>query len=101
MLAADRFYGPAQLIGWCREAAWSYRIRLKGGSKKLPFMGSLKQLARSALSLCKQGLPPRPLRPPRQCPRPTKHHGVASHRRLKFSLTIDKVEFRRVSERFA
>ena len=30
MLAADRFYGTAQLIGWCRTAGWSYRIRLKG-----------------------------------------------------------------------
>ena len=30
MLAADRFYGTAQLIGWCQKAGWSYRIRLKG-----------------------------------------------------------------------
>lgn len=30
MLAADRFYGTAQLIGWCQDARWSYRIRLKG-----------------------------------------------------------------------
>lgn len=30
MLAADRFYGTAQLIGWCQKADWSYRIRLKG-----------------------------------------------------------------------
>ena len=30
MLAADRFYGTAQLIGWCQKARWSYRIRLKG-----------------------------------------------------------------------
>jgi len=30
LLAADRFYGTAQLIGWCRKAEWSYRIRLKG-----------------------------------------------------------------------
>ena len=30
MLAADRFYGTAKLIGWCRDAGWSYRIRLKG-----------------------------------------------------------------------
>jgi len=30
LLAADRFYGTAQLIGWCQEAGWSYRIRLKG-----------------------------------------------------------------------
>ena len=30
MLAADRFYGTASLIGWCRQAGWSYRIRLKG-----------------------------------------------------------------------
>jgi hypothetical protein len=30
MLAADRFYGTAALIGWCIRAGWSYRIRLKG-----------------------------------------------------------------------
>jgi hypothetical protein len=30
ILAADRFYGTAGLIGWCQEAGWSYRIRLKG-----------------------------------------------------------------------
>ena len=30
MLAADRFYGTAKLIGWCQEAGWGYRIRLKG-----------------------------------------------------------------------
>jgi hypothetical protein len=30
MLAADRFYGTAQMIGWCQKAGWSYRIRLKG-----------------------------------------------------------------------
>ena len=30
MLAADRFYGTAQLIGWCQKAGWSYRIRLEG-----------------------------------------------------------------------
>lgn len=30
LLAGDRFYGTAALIGWCRAAGWSYRIRLKG-----------------------------------------------------------------------
>jgi hypothetical protein len=30
LLAGDRFYGTAQLIGWCQAAGWSYRIRLKG-----------------------------------------------------------------------
>lgn len=30
MLAADRFYGTAALIGWCQRAGWQYRIRLKG-----------------------------------------------------------------------
>ncbi len=30
LLAADRFYGTAQLTGWCQKAGWSYRIRLKG-----------------------------------------------------------------------
>ena len=27
--AADRFYGTAKLIAWCREAGWGYRIRLR------------------------------------------------------------------------
>jgi hypothetical protein len=30
MLVADRFYGTANLIGWCQATQWSYRIRLKG-----------------------------------------------------------------------
>lgn len=30
LLAADRFYGTAQLIDWCQTAGWAYRIRLKG-----------------------------------------------------------------------
>lgn len=30
MLAADRFYGTAALIGWCKRHGWAYRIRLKG-----------------------------------------------------------------------
>lgn len=30
LLVADRFYGTAQLIDWCQEAGWAYRIRLKG-----------------------------------------------------------------------
>jgi hypothetical protein len=30
LLTADRFYGTAALIGWCQNAGWGYRIRLKG-----------------------------------------------------------------------
>ncbi len=30
MLSADRFYGTASLIDWCRQSGWRYRIRLKG-----------------------------------------------------------------------
>jgi hypothetical protein len=26
----DRFYGTADLIGWCQERGWDYRLRLKG-----------------------------------------------------------------------
>ena len=29
-LMGDRFYGTADLIGWCQERAWDYRLRLKG-----------------------------------------------------------------------
>jgi Transposase DDE domain len=30
MLAGDRFYGTAELVGWCQEQKWKYRLRLKG-----------------------------------------------------------------------
>lgn len=29
-LMADRFYGTADLIAWCQEQGWDYRLRLKG-----------------------------------------------------------------------
>ena len=29
-LMGDRFYGTADLIGWCQDHAWDYRLRLKG-----------------------------------------------------------------------
>lgn len=29
LLSADRFYGTSTLIGWCQQAGWQYRIRLK------------------------------------------------------------------------
>jgi Transposase DDE domain len=29
-LLGDRFYGTADLIGWCQDRDWSYRLRLKG-----------------------------------------------------------------------
>lgn len=30
MLAGDRFYGTAELVGWCQKQRWGYRLRLKG-----------------------------------------------------------------------
>ena len=30
MLAGDRFYGTADLVGWCQKQGWKYRLRLKG-----------------------------------------------------------------------
>ena len=30
MLAGDRFYGTAELVKWCQEQGWGYRLRLKG-----------------------------------------------------------------------
>lgn len=30
MLAGDRFYGTADLVGWCQKQGWRYRLRLKG-----------------------------------------------------------------------
>lgn len=29
-LMGDRFYGTADLIGWCQDRNWDYRLRLKG-----------------------------------------------------------------------
>lgn len=29
-LLGDRFYGTADLIGWCQQRGWGYRLRLKG-----------------------------------------------------------------------
>jgi hypothetical protein len=29
-LMGDRFYGTADLIGWCQNRGWGYRLRLKG-----------------------------------------------------------------------
>lgn len=33
MLAGDRFYGTADLITWCQQHKWRYRLRLKGNLK--------------------------------------------------------------------
>lgn len=50
VLMADRFYGTPDLIGWCRDRRWDYRLRLKGnllarvGGKKT----TTGDLARSA-----------------------------------------------------
>ena len=30
ILLADRFYGTAEMIRWCRDQGWDYRLRLKG-----------------------------------------------------------------------
>ncbi len=30
MLAGDRFYGTSDLVQWCQEHNWGYRLRLKG-----------------------------------------------------------------------
>jgi DDE family transposase len=30
VLLADRFYGTAEMIRWCRDRGWDYRLRLKG-----------------------------------------------------------------------
>jgi hypothetical protein len=32
-LMGDRFYGTADLISWCQERNWGYRLRLKGNLK--------------------------------------------------------------------
>lgn len=30
MLAGDRFYGTSELVQWCQQQGWQYRLRLKG-----------------------------------------------------------------------
>ena len=30
LITGDRFYGTAALVGWCQQAGWGYRLRLKG-----------------------------------------------------------------------
>lgn len=30
MLTGDRFYGTADLVNWCQQHGWKYRLRLKG-----------------------------------------------------------------------
>ena len=30
VLLADRFYGTPEMIRWCRNRGWDYRLRLKG-----------------------------------------------------------------------
>lgn len=54
MLAADRFYGTAALIGWCREAGWGYRIRLKGNLTLQHKGGEIT--TGEAVKLCPEGL---------------------------------------------
>jgi len=54
MLAADRFYGTAGLVGWCRKAGWGYRIRLKGNLTLQHEGGEMS--AGDAVKLCPDGL---------------------------------------------
>ncbi len=54
MLAADRFYGTAKLIGWCQKAGWSYRIRLKGNLTLAHLGGELT--TGEVIALCPEGV---------------------------------------------
>lgn len=54
MLAADRFYGTAALTRWCRDAGWSYRIRLKGNLTLGHEGGEIT--TGEAVKLCPEGL---------------------------------------------
>jgi hypothetical protein len=44
MLAGDRFYGTADLVGWCQKQGWGYRLRLKGNLCLYQDQGSDKTL---------------------------------------------------------
>ncbi len=52
VLLADRFYGTPDMIAWCRDTGWDYRLRLKGNLTAR--LGSRKQttgeLARSGVN---------------------------------------------------
>lgn len=54
LLAADRFYGTAALIGWCQDAGWQYRIRLKGNLGLAHKDGEMS--TGDILRLCPEGL---------------------------------------------
>lgn len=54
MLAADRFYGTAKLIGWCQKSGWSYRIRLKGNLTLAHQGGELA--TGEVITLCPEGV---------------------------------------------
>ena len=54
LLAADRFYGTAALVGWCQEAGWGYRIRLKGNLTLQHEGGEIA--TGEAVKLCPEGL---------------------------------------------
>ncbi|MGH7088494.1 MAG: transposase, partial [Stellaceae bacterium] len=49
ILLADRFYGTPEMIRWCRERGWDYRLRLK--SNLLARLGARKTTT-GALALC-------------------------------------------------
>jgi hypothetical protein len=50
MLAGDRFYGTADLVGWCQQQGWQYRLRLKGNLYVYQDQGPAKTLVLKALS---------------------------------------------------
>lgn len=54
MLAADRFYGTANLVDWCQKARWQYRIRLKGNLTLQHEDGEMS--TSEAVKLCPEGL---------------------------------------------
>lgn len=45
MLAADRFYGTTDLVTWCQQHNWRYRLRLKGNLYIFQDQGEDKTLA--------------------------------------------------------
>jgi len=61
MLAGDRFYGTAQLIGWCQAAGWSYRIRLKGNLTLIHQGGELS--TGDLVTLLPKGIMPKGIMP--------------------------------------
>jgi hypothetical protein len=78
LLLADRFYGTPEMIGWCCERGWDYRLRLKGNL--IARWGAIKTTT-SELALLSLSKGRRPLLRERRSDRQAGHHQHRHHPR--------------------